>query len=53
MTRYVIDPTTTIRLLRERVEVPDTHRLVAPGALRSQVMSILFREVRDGCDDRR
>ena len=48
MTRYVIDPTTTIRLLRERIEVPDTHRLVAPGALRSQVMSILFREVRDG-----
>ena len=27
MTRYVIDPTTTIRLLRERIEVPDTHRL--------------------------
>ena len=48
MTRYVIDPTTTIRLLREGIEVPDVHRLVAPGALRSQVMSILFREVRDG-----
>ena len=48
MTRYVIDPTTTIRLLREGVEIPEGHRLVAPGALRSQVMSILFREVRDG-----
>lgn len=48
MTRYVIDPTTTIRLLREGREVHDAHRLVAPGALRSQVMSILFREVRDG-----
>lgn len=47
MTRYGIDALTALRLAREGLTV-DTHQLVAPSVLRSDAMSILYREVRAG-----
>ena len=48
MTRYVIDAPTAIRLVREGVAVAGQHQLVAPNVLRSQALSLLYREVRRG-----
>jgi predicted nucleic acid-binding protein len=48
MTRYAIDPSTTLRIIREGVVVSDAHQLVAPNALRSQVMSSLYALTRSG-----
>ena len=47
MTRYAIDAPTAIRLVREGVTVAG-HQLVAPNVLRSQALSLLYREVRRG-----
>jgi hypothetical protein len=44
MTRYAIDPPTLLELLARGVTTP--HQLVAPAALRSQAMSIVYRDVR-------
>jgi predicted nucleic acid-binding protein len=48
MTRYAIDPSTTLRIIREGRAVSAEHQLVAPNALRSQVMSSLYRLTRSG-----
>ena len=48
MTRFAIDALTAIRLAREEVTVPSSHQLVAPNLLRSQELSILYRDVRQG-----
>lgn len=48
MTRFAIDALTAIRMVREGVIVPDNHQLVAPNLLRSQALSILYREVHHG-----
>ena len=48
MTRFAIDARTAIRLLRERITVPDAHQLVAPNVLRSQAMSRIYRDARQG-----
>jgi predicted nucleic acid-binding protein len=48
MTRYAIDAPTAIRLVREGLAVAAEHRLVAPNVLRSQALSLLYREVRRG-----
>ncbi|WP_454048725.1 type II toxin-antitoxin system VapC family toxin [Cellulomonas sp. Marseille-Q8402] len=48
MTRVAIDARTAVRIVRERVAVPPEHQLVAPTLLRSQVLSLLYRDVRDG-----
>jgi predicted nucleic acid-binding protein len=48
MTRVAIDARTAIRLVRERVVVPPGHQLVAPTLLRSQVLQLLYRDVRSG-----
>jgi predicted nucleic acid-binding protein len=47
MTRFGIDAHTAVRLVREGLTVSD-HQLVAPSVLRSDAMSILYREVRAG-----
>jgi predicted nucleic acid-binding protein len=53
MTRYVIDPGTTLRLLRDERTPSADHKLVAPARLRSDVLSALYDEVRQGgLDDR-
>jgi predicted nucleic acid-binding protein len=48
MTRYGIDALTAIRLVRERITVPDEHQLVAPNLLRSQALSLIYRAARAG-----
>jgi predicted nucleic acid-binding protein len=51
MTRVAIDARTALRLVREQVAVPPEHQLVAPNLLRSQAMSMLYRDVRAGALD--
>lgn len=51
MTRVAIDARTALRLVREQVTVPPEHQLVAPSLLRSQAMSMLYRDVRAGVLD--
>lgn len=48
MPRYVIMPDVVRRLAQERVVVADEHQLVAPTLLRSQLLSLLYRAVRQG-----
>ena len=48
MTRYAIDAEVAVRLIRDRSDADRRHELVGPAVLRSQVMSILFRQVRIG-----
>jgi predicted nucleic acid-binding protein len=47
MTRYAIDAPTALRLVRENATVAG-HQLVAPNVLRSQALSLIYREVRQG-----
>lgn len=48
MTRFGIDALTAIRIARESVAVPESHKLVAPNRLPSDAMSVLYRAVREG-----
>lgn len=52
MTRFAIDAGTAVRLARERLVVPSAHQLVAPNLLRSQALSMVYREYRAGGIDR-
>lgn len=46
MMRFGIDALTAVRLVREGIVVPDEPKLVAPNLLRSQALSLIYREVR-------
>jgi predicted nucleic acid-binding protein len=48
MTRFGIDLLTAIRLVREGLVVPAGHQLVGPNLLRSDALSLIYREVRNG-----
>ena len=48
MAKYVVDAPVVAHLLRERIDLPEAHRLLAPTLLRSQVLDDLYREVRSG-----
>jgi predicted nucleic acid-binding protein len=48
MPRYVIGPDVVRRLAHEQVAVAGEHQLVAPTLLRSQLLSLLYRAVRQG-----
>jgi predicted nucleic acid-binding protein len=48
MTRYVIDPDVALALAAGRMEIPAKHKLLAPTLLRSQVVAMLYAEVRRG-----
>lgn len=48
MTRFVIDPPTLLRLASTNDEVNAKHQLVAPNAIRSQALDLLFRRVLAG-----
>lgn len=48
MTKYVIGPDVALRLAQEEAVVPDEHQLLAPTLLRSQMLSLLYRAVRQG-----
>ena len=47
MTRYVIAPEVALRLAHDEVVISDEHQLLAPTLLRSQVLSLLYRAVRN------
>lgn len=48
MTRFVIAPDVALRLARDEVVIPAEHQLLAPTLLRSQLLSLLYRAVRQG-----
>jgi predicted nucleic acid-binding protein len=48
MPRYVIGPDVVRRLAQEQVVVGTEHQLFAPTLLRSQLLSLLYRAVRQG-----
>jgi predicted nucleic acid-binding protein len=48
MTRYVIGPDVALALAKDEAEIADEHQLLAPTLLRSQVLSSLYRAVRQG-----
>ncbi len=48
MTRYVIGPDVALRLARDEAVIADEHQIVAPTLLRSQLLSLLYQEVRHG-----
>ncbi len=48
LTRFVIGPDVAVRLVRDGTVVAAGHQLVAPTLVRSQVLSLLYREVGRG-----
>ena len=48
MTKYVIGPDVALRLARGEVVIPDEHQLLAPTLIRSQMLSLQYRAVRQG-----
>jgi predicted nucleic acid-binding protein len=46
MTKYVVGPDVVRRLAQERAVIPAEHQLLAPTLLRSQLLSLLYRAVR-------
>ena len=51
MTRYAIDASTALRVVDDERVVDSKHSLVGPAALRSDVLRLLYREVRAGKRD--
>ncbi|KQZ85722.1 hypothetical protein ASD56_05365 [Microbacterium sp. Root166] len=51
MTRFTIDAPTLLRLIRDDAEPASGHSLVGPAALRSDVLTLLYAEVRAGTLD--
>ncbi|MDR6972740.1 hypothetical protein [Leifsonia shinshuensis] len=47
MARFAIDAPTCVALLRRDIVLSSGHQLVAPAALRSDVLALLFDEVRE------
>lgn len=47
MTRFAIDAPTAIRMVREGIVVPEGSTLVAPSLLRSQALSLIYRDFRE------
>lgn len=50
-TRFAIDAVTALRLVREHPSIGTRRSLVGPGILRSHVLSMLYRETRQGVLD--
>lgn len=48
MARYAIDAVTLLRLLDSNSGIEDTHQLVAPSSIRSDVLQLLLDDVRRG-----
>ena len=48
MTRFVVDCGVVLHLVREEIEVPAEHELLAPTLLRSQTLSALHEAVHRG-----
>jgi predicted nucleic acid-binding protein len=52
VTRYVITADVALQLAADRIVPADEHQLVAPTLIRSQMLSSLYRQVRNGELDR-
>ena len=48
MSRYVIDSDAALRLARDDASVPSDSQLLAPALIRSQLLSRLYRSVKNG-----
>lgn len=48
MTRYAIDAPTLLRLVDTGAKLDPAHQLVAPNAIRSELLQLLLNEVRAG-----
>ncbi|MFC1408766.1 type II toxin-antitoxin system VapC family toxin [Streptacidiphilus sp. N1-12] len=48
MAKYVITPDVALRLARDGAAIPGEHQLLAPTLLRSQLLTQLYRAVRQG-----
>ncbi|QFG69568.1 hypothetical protein [Ornithinimicrobium pratense] len=48
MTRFAIDAPVALRLVHAGGTLTSDHQLVGPGALRSEVLALLYRQVRTG-----
>jgi hypothetical protein len=48
VTRFAIDAVVALRIVREGITVPSRHSLVGPSLLRSDVLSMLYRQVLAG-----
>ena len=48
MTRYVIGPDVALRLACDEAAIGETHQVLAPTLLRSQLLSLLYQAVRRG-----
>ena len=48
MPKYVIGPDVVLRLAQAKAVIPNEHQLLAPTLLRSQLLSLLYRAVRQG-----
>ncbi|WP_295836113.1 hypothetical protein [uncultured Microbacterium sp.] len=46
--RFAIDALTALRIIRDDPGIGSRRRLVGPAVLRSHVLSLLYREVREG-----
>lgn len=53
MTRYAIDSSTAIRLVKDEREISSSHSLVGPGILRSDALAALYLAVRNETIDER
>lgn len=52
MSKYVIDASVVLHLLRANIEAPAAHVLLAPTLIRSEVLEALYQAVRNGKSDR-
>lgn len=48
MAKYVIEPAVALSLAAQNAAIPPRHKLLAPSLLRSQVLALLFAQVRRG-----
>jgi predicted nucleic acid-binding protein len=48
MARYVVDARTLLRIVSAGVQIHPDHQLVAPNSVRSQALSLLYDQVRQG-----
>lgn len=53
MTRFVVDAPVMLRLVRAAPSIPAEHSLVAPALLKSQVLQLVYDELRSGEVERR
>jgi len=51
MTRFAIDAPSAVRIVRDGLVLPEGSTLVAPNLLRSQALSLIYREARAGALD--